>query len=268
MSDAMERLAEAIVFEHEDRSAVAAVERDVGGAEAAEVVALRDAANLATAAFAAKAGAMPSALATRLAFAGRAFCAAREAQRGETSRSPAPREPREPRAASESRAPIAAAVPASSRAPIPWLPFLLGAAAGVAAMLLFGRAGAIDPSRADVLAQGGSRWEWQQGPSQVHGAVHGDVVWDQERQLGFLRIEGLEPLPEGQQYQLWIVDKTREVHPVDGGVFDLAKKGEQIVPVRPRLPVREPGAFVVTVEPQGGVVVSKQHDVVAIAKAD
>jgi hypothetical protein len=37
------------------------------------------------------------------------------------------------------------------------------------------------------------------------------------------------------------------------------------VPIHAKLPVREAKAFVVTVEKKGGVVVSEQKDVVAIA---
>lgn len=57
---------------------------------------------------------------------------------------------------------------------------------------------------------------------------------------------------------------------LDGGLFDLpptAGAGAQIVvPIRATLPVRQAAAFVVTVEERGGVVVSAQEHVVALAK--
>lgn len=148
-------------------------------------------------------------------------------------------------------------------------PFWLGLAAGFAiAWLALARSGDADPEvrREELLATGRSASvAWQAGASKAHGVVHGDVVWCTERQEGYLRIDGLQPLPEGHQYQLWIVDAHRIGAPVDGGLFDLAKAGENVVPITARLPVRDAKAFVVTVEKRGGVVVSDQSDVVAVA---
>jgi anti-sigma-K factor RskA len=52
------------------------------------------------------------------------------------------------------------------------------------------------------------------------------------------------------------VDASRDVHPVDGGVFDVTSTGELIIPIHNRLPVSQPTAFAVTLEKPGGVVVS------------
>lgn len=149
------------------------------------------------------------------------------------------------------------------------LPFGLGLAAGFAiAWLALAESADSDPEvrREELLATGRSASvAWQAGASKAHGVVHGDVVWCTERQEGYLRIDGLQPLPEGHQYQLWIVDAHRVGAPVDGGLFDLQKTGENVVPITARLPVRDAKAFVVTVEKQGGVVVSDQSDVVAVA---
>ena len=56
--------------------------------------------------------------------------------------------------------------------------------------------------------------------------------------------------------------------PVDGGVFDILQ-GENTAVIRIQNPlvITDPKAFVITLEQPGGVVVSKQEDVVAIAKA-
>lgn len=80
-----------------------------------------------------------------------------------------------------------------------------------------------------------------------------------------MQLDGLEPLPQEQQYQLWIVDGNRTGAPVDGGVFDLASTKHAVVPIAAKLPIGEAKAFVITVETRGGVVVSDQKDVVAIA---
>ena len=148
-------------------------------------------------------------------------------------------------------------------------PFLVGAAAGFAfAWLSLGATTTAAPGeQLDAFLSRGNyaQIDWKPGTSRTHGTVKGDVVWCTQRQEGYLRIDGLQPLPPGMQYQLWIVDADRTGAPVDGGLFDLASAGEHVVPIQAKLPVRQAKAFVVTVEKQGGVVVSEQHDVVAIA---
>lgn len=99
----------------------------------------------------------------------------------------------------------------------------------------------------------------------------GEVLWSDSQQQGFMLLAGLpENDPTISQYQLWIVDPTRDdVHPVDGGVFDIpaSASGPVAVPIAATLPIADPAAFVITVEQPGGVVVSKQEQVVAIAKS-
>jgi anti-sigma-K factor RskA len=90
----------------------------------------------------------------------------------------------------------------------------------------------------------------------------GDVVWNPERGEGYLRLVGIEPNdPREFQYQLWIVDATRdERYPVDGGVFDVPSDcAEVIVPIRAALPVGSAALFAVSVEKPGGVVVSDRR---------
>lgn len=247
----LELLAEhALACHDQDQPAPQALQqatRQLGAAATNELRALRDAASLACAAMATHTAAPPQ-LVERLRAAGRDFCRERRAH-------PALR----PAAASSLRA-------------LPrWVPlatFALGAAAGVLASWLAWLPKTLDlphAQRSELLLQGSARLTWKQGPSTKHGTVHGDVVWNAEQQQGYLRIEGLEPLREDQQYQLWIIDGKRTGAPVDGGLFDLRAASEQVVPIQARLPIREAKAFVVTVEPRGGVVVSDQQDVVALA---
>lgn len=90
----------------------------------------------------------------------------------------------------------------------------------------------------------------------------GNVVWNPDRGEGYLRLVGIEPNdPQEFQYQLWIVDSTRdERYPVDGGVFDVPSDcGEVIVPIRAALPVGSAALFAVSVEKPGGVVVSDRR---------
>lgn len=94
------------------------------------------------------------------------------------------------------------------------------------------------------------------------GQTCGDVVWNPERGEGYLRLVGIEPNdPQEFQYQVWIVDATRdERYPVDGGVFDVPSDcREVIVPIRAALPVGSAALFAVSVEKPGGVVVSDRR---------
>jgi len=109
-------------------------------------------------------------------------------------------------------------------------------------------------------------WQWSHDVS----SVDGDVVWDPERQEGFLKLEGFVANdPSRSQYQLWIFDAARdERYPVDGGVFDVpAGRAEVLVPIKAAVPVSRPSAFAVTVEKSGGAVVSRREKVDALAHA-
>ena len=87
----------------------------------------------------------------------------------------------------------------------------------------------------------------------------GDVVWSPKFQKGYMRIQGLNRNdPTVEQYQLWILDPSRDSKPVDGGVFNIDQDGEVILPIHAKLNVGEPTLFAITVEKPGGVVVSDQ----------
>jgi anti-sigma-K factor RskA len=97
----------------------------------------------------------------------------------------------------------------------------------------------------------------------------GEVVWSSARQEGFMIFRGIAANdPSKTQYQLWIFDSARdERYPVDGGVFDVdASRGEVVIPITAKVRVSDPTLFAVTVEPPGGVVVSKRERIVVTAK--
>ncbi len=99
---------------------------------------------------------------------------------------------------------------------------------------------------------------WAAAQQSGYADIRGEVVWNNQRQLGFLRLAGL-PMNDSQamQYQLWIIDPTRDTHPVDGGVFDVTQnQGETLVPIKAKLRIIRPQAFAITAEKPGGVVVS------------
>lgn len=106
------------------------------------------------------------------------------------------------------------------------------------------------------------------GTEGAFAEVQGEVVWSDSRQEGYLTLSHLPSNnPLASQYQLWIVDPSRDELPVDGGVFDIrSSSGPTIIPINAKLPVHAPAAFVVTREKPGGVVRSKQEVVAAIAK--
>lgn len=97
----------------------------------------------------------------------------------------------------------------------------------------------------------------------------GKVIWSDQLQQGYMTLTGIPTNdPKKSQYQLWIVDPTRDADaPVDGGVFDIPTDGSPVVvPIAAKLALNKPQAFVITLEQPGGVVKSKQEVVVALAK--
>ena len=98
----------------------------------------------------------------------------------------------------------------------------------------------------------------------------GKVIWSDQLQKGYMTLTGIPTNdPQKAQYQLWIVDPTRDADaPVDGGVFDIPSDGSPVViPIAAKLALNKPQAFVITLEQPGGVVKSKQEKVVALAKS-
>ena len=113
--------------------------------------------------------------------------------------------------------------------------------------------------------------QWAPGKTPFESPVVGDVVWSNEAQNGFMRFVGM-PINDSsrEQYQLWIIDPGRDDMPIDGGVFDVDRTGEVIIPISAKLRVVSPVAFAITIEKPGGVVVSKQERLpllAAIAKS-
>lgn len=99
---------------------------------------------------------------------------------------------------------------------------------------------------------------WGASDFEGYTEVTGDVVWNTDEQRGYLRLANMPAnIPNNSQYQLWIVDPSRDSNPVDGGVFDvIASNNEIIIPIDAKLDVIAPAAFAITREQPGGVVVS------------
>jgi anti-sigma-K factor RskA len=178
--------------------------------------------------------ALPASLRAKLAARGEEFVASRAAiaKRASMQALPAPRRPN------------AAA-------------WWLAAAAAVLALIgwwpRFGSTGTkLGPQ--ELLARAGTLRIDAKG-TELAKDLHGDVLWSNELQSGYLRLSGLPANdPKVAQYQLWIVDADQQ-HPIDGGVFDAAS-GELVIPIDAKLRVGTPKAFAITLEKPGGVVVS------------
>jgi hypothetical protein len=130
-----------------------------------------------------------------------------------------------------------------------------------------------EPTRQELLASGHAiRASWTPADAEAQPLV-GDVVFDPVSQRGFLTFRGIPKNdPRLAQYQLWIVDAHRkQPEPVDGGVFNVSgtpttSGNDVVIPFEAKLPIGQPAAFVVTLEQPGGVVISKQEKVLALAK--
>jgi hypothetical protein len=112
--------------------------------------------------------------------------------------------------------------------------------------------------------------EWTATKDPNAPAVSGDIVWDNKTQTGYVRFRGLPANdPHLHQYQLWIFDGARsDKYPIDGGVFDMTadNNGDIVIPIKAKLPVRDPAMFAVTLEQPGGAVVSEREHILALAK--
>ncbi len=100
---------------------------------------------------------------------------------------------------------------------------------------------------------------WSAPEDPEFAGVEGNVVWNDERQEGYMLLTGMPANdPARSQYQLWLVDPDRDENPVDGGVFDIpVDRSSVVIPIDAKLAVNSPKVFAITREQPGGVVVSK-----------
>jgi len=111
---------------------------------------------------------------------------------------------------------------------------------------------------------------WGAGNVKEFSEISGDIVWSEAKQTGYMRFRGL-PVNDAEKtcYQLWIFDKTQDkATPIDGGTFDVKTEGEVVIPITAKLKALGPEMFAITIEKQGGVVVSKREKIAALAKVE
>ena len=79
--------------------------------------------------------------------------------------------------------------------------------------------------------------------------ARGMVVYTQDGMSGFMVVNGLKSLPEGKQYQLWLVKSGVRS---SGGVFSVAADGYQVMEVESPILLTAYDSFGITIEPAGG----------------
>lgn len=163
--------------------------------------------------------------------------------------------------------------PPAPTAPIStWLGWLAAAACLLVAALVWSLDQPSVPPSAEVamralLQQPGTVQTPLAAPDAAPG-VTGTVVWNESEQRGFMQLRGLAVNdPKLRQYQLWIFAKNQNtLYPVDGGVFDIGRNGEVVVPINAAIRVLDPTMYAITVEKPGGVVVSNREQIVLLGK--
>lgn len=175
---------------------------------------------------------------------------------------------------SSSASPAVAGAKLNGREVIAWILAIAASCIAVASLVPAKRAElSLAAQREQLIEKAGKsdaliRKVWETTPETVNDGIGGDIAWDAASQQGFMRIKGLAANdPKKNQYQLWIFDEAQK-NPIDGGVFDIDKSGEVIVPIHAKLQVVKPTLFAVTVEKPGGVVVSDREHIVLLAKVD
>lgn len=89
---------------------------------------------------------------------------------------------------------------------------------------------------------------------EINPAGYGKIIWDPVKKMAIFQVTNLPTVPQGKDYQLWIIKNKK---PVSAGVFSVTseKEGGNYFKVM-NLEVGEKkdfDAFAVTLEPKGGV---------------
>lgn len=88
---------------------------------------------------------------------------------------------------------------------------------------------------------------------EVNPNGYGKVIWDPEKKQALLQVSNLPPVPEGKDYQLWLIKNNK---PLPSGVFtvnDPAKDSFFKIEQLAEADEQSANAFAVTLEPKGGV---------------
>jgi anti-sigma-K factor RskA len=78
------------------------------------------------------------------------------------------------------------------------------------------------------------------------------VVWNSDTQTGILKLEKMPPVEQGKDYQLWVVDPSKNT-PVNAGIVQVDDKGFAKVEFKPVVEIEKANNFALSVEKEGGV---------------
>jgi anti-sigma-K factor RskA len=99
-----------------------------------------------------------------------------------------------------------------------------------------------------VLTSGGMRIVALASTDAASSAA-GTLVISADGEYGSLAVDGLPPLGNAQQYQLWLI---KDGERTDGGVFSVNPEGYGVLWIESAAPLSSFSAFGITVEPAGG----------------
>lgn len=80
----------------------------------------------------------------------------------------------------------------------------------------------------------------------------GKIIWNPVKQQALLQVSNLPMVPEGKNYQLWIIRNNK---PVSAGVFSVRNEGDRFFKIEEIVEADKQSAdtFAVTMEPEGGM---------------
>jgi anti-sigma-K factor RskA len=146
---------------------------------------------------------------------------------------------------------------------------LLAAAAVAAALFLGGTLvgqtivrNDFEVAQATALAQLQTAADARQASAEVAGGGEATLIWSPEQGRSVVMINGLEPLPEGETYQLWYIGESG---PISAGTFEAAESGSSWRVLDGTMSAGD--TVGVTVEPEGGSEQPTTDPVVAIPSA-
>lgn len=124
-----------------------------------------------------------------------------------------------------------------------------------------------------LIAQAGTvTIPWTPMGEDNKGTITGNVIWNNEKQTGFIKFRGVTPNdPAIAQFQLWVFDKKHGPIPTTAGVFDVRtadaseSAGEYIVEIKPALNVANAEMFAISVEKPGGAMSPNTNNLVMTA---
>lgn len=77
------------------------------------------------------------------------------------------------------------------------------------------------------------------------------IVWDATAQQGVLKVRGLPAVPDGSDYQLWLIEPGGDT-PVSAGVVPIDPDGSANLPFTTETPLGSNPVFFISIEPKGG----------------